>query len=260
MSSFKDSAIETVKTIVYALLIAGIFRTFFFQPFFIPSSSMKDTLLIGDFLFVNKMSYGYSKSSCPQLVNFLCPISGRILDRAPERGDVVVFEHPTQHRAFVKRLVGLPGDRVQMRDGVLYINDEESVQTPDGTFVETYARQGSAGNMPRCANPAPGTGADCIKEKLIETFPDGHSHSILNIGQTRVDNTSVFTVPEGQYFFLGDNRDNSADSRVAQPSGVGFVPEEYLLGRVDRVIFSAEGRSLLFFWTWRLDRFFEKII
>lgn len=260
MSSFKDSAIETTKTIVYALLIAGIFRTFFFQPFFIPSSSMKDTLLVGDFLFVNKMSYGYSKASCPKLVNFLCPISGRILDSAPERGDVVVFEHPTQHRAFVKRLIGLPGDRVQMRDGVVFINGEEAVQTPDGTFIEPYEPQGSVGSLPRCANPAPGTGADCVKEKFVETLPGGHSHSILNIGQTRVDNTNVFTVPEGQYFFLGDNRDNSADSRVAQPSGVGFVPEEYLLGRVDRIIFSSEGRSLLFFWTWRLDRFFEKII
>ncbi|WP_417258234.1 signal peptidase I [Celeribacter sp.] len=257
MSSFKDSAIETVKTVVYALLIAGIFRSFFFQPFFIPSSSMKDTLLIGDFLFVNKMSYGYSKYSCP--FTFMCPVSGRILDKAPERGDVVVFEHPTQHRAFVKRLVGLPGDKIQMKDGVLFINGEESKQTPDGVFVETYEGQGSAGNPPRCANPAPGLGGQCIKEKYVETFPDGHAHSILNIGETRVDNTSVFTVPAGQYFFLGDNRDNSADSRVAQPVGVGFVPEEYLLGRVDRVMFSAAGKSLLFFWTWRLDRFYEKI-
>ncbi|WP_417268937.1 signal peptidase I [Celeribacter sp.] len=257
MSSFKDSAIETVKTVVYALLIAGIFRSFFFQPFFIPSSSMKDTLLIGDFLFVNKMSYGYSKYSCP--FTFMCPVSGRILDKAPERGDVVVFEHPTQHRAFVKRLVGLPGDKIQMKDGVLFINGEESKQMPDGVFVETYEGQGSAGNPPRCANLAPGLGGQCIKEKYIETFPDGHAHSILNIGETRVDNTSVFTVPAGQYFFLGDNRDNSADSRVAQPVGVGFVPEEYLLGRVDRVMFSAAGKSLLFFWTWRLDRFYEKI-
>ncbi|WP_417242419.1 signal peptidase I [Celeribacter sp.] len=257
MSSFKNSATETVKTVVYALLIAGIFRSFFFQPFFIPSSSMKDTLLIGDFLFVNKMSYGYSKYSCP--FAFMCPVSGRILDKAPERGDVVVFEHPTQHRAFVKRLVGLPGDKIQMKDSVLFINGEEAKQTPDGVFVETFEGQGRAGNTPRCSNPAPGLGGQCIKEKFIETFPDGHAHSILNIGETRVDNTSVFTVPAGQYFFLGDNRDNSADSRVAQPVGVGFVPEEFLLGRVDRVMFSAAGKSLLFFWTWRLDRFYEKI-
>ena len=105
-----NAVVETIKTVVYALLIAGVFRTLFFQPFFIPSSSMKSTLLIGDFLFVNKMSYGFSEYSCPKLVRFLCPISGRILDKAPKRGDVVVFEHPTQHRAFVKRLIGLPGD------------------------------------------------------------------------------------------------------------------------------------------------------
>lgn len=261
MSSFKDSAVETIKTIVYALLIAGIFRSFFFQPFFIPSSSMKETLLIGDFLFVNKMSYGYSQHSCPKFVKFLCPISGRILDSAPERGDVVVFEHPTQHRAFVKRLVGLPGDKVQVKDGIVFINGEESKQTPAGTFTEIYEQQGRIGGRPKCANPAPGEGGTCVKERFIEVFPDGHEHTVLNITNTRNDNTAVFTVPEGQYFFMGDNRDNSSDSRVARGNnGVGFVPEEYLLGRVDRIMFSSQGRSLLFFWTWRLDRFYEKII
>nr|WP_319249016.1 signal peptidase I [uncultured Celeribacter sp.] len=260
MSSTKDSAVETVKTVVYALLIAGIFRTFFFQPFYIPSSSMKDTLLIGDFLFVNKMAYGYSTYSCPKLVNFLCPISGRILESEPERGDIVVFEHPTQHRTFVKRLIGLPGDQVQMRDGVIFLNGEEVPQTPDGEFIETYAPQGAARSLPRCANPAPGIGSDCVKEKFIETLPGGRQHSILNVTNTRVDNTGVFTVPEGNYFFMGDNRDNSADSRVAQPSGVGFVPEKYLLGRVDRVMFSSAGKHLVYFWDWRKDRFFKELM
>lgn len=260
MSTAKDSVTETVKTVVYALLIAGIFRSLFFQPFFIPSSSMKSTLLIGDFLFVNKMSYGFSEYSCPKLVRFLCPISGRILASAPERGDVVVFEHPTQHRAFVKRLIGLPGDKIQMKNGVLFINGEESVQTPDGVFSEIFEPQGAGGNTPRCSNQAVGLGGECVKERFIETFPNGDSHKILNIGTSRVDDTPVFTVPSAQYFFMGDNRDNSADSRIAQPTGVGFVPEEFLLGRVDRVIFSAAGKRLFYFWTWRLDRFFEEIV
>jgi signal peptidase I len=260
MSNAKDSVTETVKTVVYALLIAGIFRSLFFQPFFIPSSSMKSTLLIGDFLFVNKMSYGFSQYSCPKLVRFLCPISGRILASAPERGDVVVFEHPTQHRAFVKRLIGLPGDKIQVKDGVLFINGAEAKQTPDGVFTETFAPQGAAGNTPRCSNQAVGLGGECVKERFIETFPNGQSHKILNIAKTRVDDTPVFTVPEAQYFFMGDNRDNSADSRIAQPMGVGFVPEKFLLGRVDRVIFSAAGKRLFYFWTWRLDRFYEDIV
>lgn len=255
----KNSVGETVKTVVYALLIAGIFRSLFFQPFFIPSSSMKETLLIGDFLFVNKMSYGYSRYSCP--FEFMCPFSGRILDSAPERGDVVVFMHPTQKRAFVKRLIGLPGDKIQMKDGVLFINGDEAKQTPDGVFAETYEAQGRGGNRPACANGVVGEGGQCLKERFIETFPNGDSHVILNITDNgRGDNTNVFTVPVGQYFFLGDNRDNSSDSRFPQPSGVGFVPEEFLLGRVDRVIFSSAGKSLLSFWAWRLDRFFEEIV
>lgn len=256
MSNTKDSVGETIKTVVYALLIAGIFRTLFFQPFFIPSSSMKDTLLIGDFLFVNKMAYGYSRHSCPFS---MCPITGRLLGSEPERGDIIVFNHPTQGRAFVKRLIGLPSDKIQMKNGVLFINGEESTQEPDGTFTEVYEQQGAAGNMPRCANPAPGTGGTCVKEKIIETFPDGHRHTILNIADQSSDNTGVFSVPEGQYFFMGDNRDNSADSRFSRASGVGFVPEEFILGRVDRVVFSSAGKRMLYFWTWRKDRFLKAL-
>ena len=256
MSSTNESVKETIKTVVYALLIAGIFRSFFFQPFFIPSSSMKDTLLVGDFLFVNKMAYGYSRYSCPFGI---CPISGRILDKEPQRGDIVVFLHPVEKRAFVKRLIGKPGDKVQVVDGVLFINGEEAKQTPDGTFVETFERQGAQGNTPRCANPEPGLGGDCVKEKYIETLPGGVSHSILNVDDIRLDHTDVFTVPAGHYFFMGDNRDNSTDSRVAQPYGVGMVPEELILGRVDRVIFSSAGKRIVYFWTWRKDRFFKAL-
>ncbi|MDF0600823.1 signal peptidase I [Psychromarinibacter sp. C21-152] len=249
--------VETVKTIVYALLIAGVFRTLFFQPFWIPSGSMKDTLLIGDFLFVNKMAYGYSQYSCPFA---MCPFTGRILGDEPELGDVVVFRHPTTGSDFIKRVIGLPGDKVQVQDGILYLNGQEVPQEPDGVFVETFEAQGPAGSLPQCSNPSPGLGADCIKEKAVETLPNGIAHSVLNIGDTRLDDTPVFTVPEGHFFFMGDNRDNSTDSRVAQGAGgVGMVPFENLIGRADRVMFSSAGRSMLFFWTWRSDRFFEAI-
>ena len=255
-SSIGSGIVETIKTIVYALLIAGVFRTLFFQPFWIPSGSMKDTLLIGDFLFVNKMAYGYSQYSCPF---GMCPFTGRIFGSEPEQGDVVVFRHPVNGADFIKRVIGLPGDKVQVTNGVLYVNGVEATQVPDGQFIETFDRQGPAANLPQCSNPSPGLGADCIKERLTETLPNGVTHSILNIGRTSLDDTSVFTVPEGQFFLMGDNRDNSADSRVEQPGGVGMVPFENLIGRADRIMFSSAGRSMLFFWTWRSDRFFEAI-
>lgn len=256
-STLIEGLVETVKTIVYALLIAGVFRTLFFQPFWIPSGSMKDTLLIGDFLFVNKMAYGYSSYSCPF---GLCPISGRIMGSEPERGDVVVFRHPVNGQDFIKRVVGLPGDKVQMRSGQLFLNGSRVPQTPDGTFVETYERQGPIGNIPLCKEGNPGAGADCTKDKFVETLPNGVQHSVLNVSDSRMDSTGVFSVPEGQFFFVGDNRDNSTDSRVRPEfNGVGFVPYENLIGRADRVMFSSAGRSLFFVWTWRLDRFFEKI-
>ncbi len=253
----KDGIMETVKTVFWALLIAGVFRTLFFQPFWIPTGSMKDTLLIGDFLFVNKMAYGYSQYSCPFA---MCPISGRILASEPEMGDVVVFRHPTLGTDYVKRLIGKPGDKIQIQDGVLSINGEEATLVRDGTFEEIYRSQGRFGTFPLCSNGPVGQGGTCVKEKYIETLPNGVQHSVLNVGDGRLDDTNVFTVPEGHYFFMGDNRDNSTDSRVSQrANGVGFVSEEYLLGRVDRVIFSAAGKRLLFFWTWRGDRFFKKI-
>ena len=269
----KGSSIwETVKTVFWALVIAGLFRTLFFQPFWIPSGSMKDTLLIGDFLFVNKMAYGYSYASCPSIrlggINIdakdICGWLGadntRILGSEPERGDIIVFRHPVDGTDFIKRLIGLPGDRIQMRGGVLHINGTPVKIEPAGEFVEEFAPQGPMRIRPRCANGVVGLGADCVKPRFTETLPEGRSHAILDIGNQRADNTGVFTVPEGHYFFMGDNRDNSTDSRFPQAvGGVGFVPYENLIGRANRVIFSSAGRSMLAFWTWRGDRFFERL-
>ncbi|MCJ7871215.1 signal peptidase I [Phaeobacter sp. J2-8] len=269
-----NAIVETVKTIVYALLIAGVFRTVFFQPFWIPSGSMKDTLLIGDFLFVNKMAYGYSYASCPSVIvprfgidvdakDFCGWADGdntRLFGGEPERGDVAVFRHPVTGRDFIKRVVGLPGEKIQIKDSVLHINDTPVKVEADGIFAELACPQGPQGLSPRCANAPVGNGATCEKEKFIETLPNGVSHSTLNIGPQSSDNTPVFTVPEGHYFMMGDNRDNSTDSRFPQQiGGVGFVPFENFVGRADRVMFSSAGRSMLAFWTWRGDRFFKGI-
>lgn len=256
-STGKDGIWETVKTVVYALLIAGVFRTLFFQPFWIPSGSMKETLLIGDFLFVNKMAYGYSQYSCPFGA---CPFSGRLFGSEPERGDIVVFRHPVTGADFIKRVIGLPGDRVQMRDGLVVLNGEPLPQEPAGTFEEVFERQGPLGQFPRCANSPVGEGGICEKERLRETMPGGRSYNVLNINDSFADNTAAFVVPEGHFFFIGDNRDNSQDSRSPQSAGgVGFVPFENLIGRANHVVFSSSGRSMLYFWTWRSDRFFVRL-
>ncbi|MFD1159806.1 signal peptidase I [Roseovarius aestuarii] len=270
----KNSIVETIKTVVYALLIAGIFRTIFFQPFWIPSGSMKDTLLIGDFLFVNKMAYGYSYASCPSIriqrlginvdaadiCGFLDGDNSRILGSEPERGDIIVFRHPVTGADFIKRLIGLPGDEIQMKNSVLHINGEAVKLEDGGVFEEKFEAQGPLRNTPRCENGVVGEGAMCKKSRQIETLPNGESHSILNITSQRSDNTGIFRVPAGHYFFMGDNRDNSTDSRFAQQvAGVGFVPYENLIGRAGRVVFSSAGSRMFYFWTWRGDRFFKRL-
>ncbi|KPA23549.1 Signal peptidase I [Shimia sp. SK013] len=269
-----NGIVETIKTVVYALLIAGVFRTLFFQPFWIPSGSMKDTLLIGDFLFVNKMTYGYSYASCPSIrlqrfgVNidakdicgWLDGDNKRIWGGEPERGDVVVFRHPVTGQDYIKRLIGLPGDKVQIKASVPYINGVPVKHMPDSVFEELKEPQGPERRPPSCENDPVGFGGICVKSRKIETLPNGKSYGVLNIGTTSVDNTGVYSVPEGHFFFMGDNRDNSVDSRVGQNRrGVGFVPYENLIGRADRIMFSSAGRSMFFFWTWRGDRFFKAV-
>ncbi len=269
-----NSVVETIKTVVYALLLAGLFRSLFFQPFWIPSGSMKSTLLIGDFMFVNKMAYGYSYASCPSVIiprfgvnidaedicGFLRKDNKRLFGGDPERGDVVVFRHPVTGRDYIKRLMGLPGDTVQVVDGQIVINDVKVERQPAGIFTETMEPQGPFGNRPRCSNGAVGDGAVCEKQRYIEKLPNGVTFSSLEIGEQRLDNTPVFTVPEGHFFFIGDNRDNSTDSRVRQVrGGVGMVPYEDLVGRADRILFSSAGSSMFYFWTWRGDRFLKGI-
>ncbi len=263
---------ETIKTVFWALVIAGIFRTILFQPFWIPSGSMKDTLLIGDFLFVNKFAYGYSYASCPtvriarlgidvdakDICGFLDGDNTRLMGGEPERGDIIVFRHPVNGTDFIKRVVGLPGDKIQVTKGVLQVNGEAVITEEAGVFEETFAAQGPLQRRPRCENGAVGKGASCTKSRFRETLPSGRGYHTLNITTQRSDNTGVYSVPEGHYFFMGDNRDNSTDSRFPQAvGGVEFVPYENLIGRADRVIFSSAGRSMLYFWTWRGNRFFK---
>lgn len=263
---------DTLKTIFWALVIAGIFRTVLFQPFWIPSGSMKDTLLIGDFLFVNKLVYGYSYASCPnirlgalhldaqKICGFLDRDNTRLFGSEPQQGDIIVFRHPVNGTDYIKRVVGMPGDRVQIINGDLHLNGAPVGLQEAGVFEETFEAQGPLRRTPRCENGVAGLGGLCQKSRQIETLPNGHSHNILNIGVQGSDNTGVYIVPDGHYFFMGDNRDNSQDSRArVTAQGVGYVPFENLIGRADRVVFSSAGRSMLFFWTWRADRFLQKL-
>ncbi len=237
-------AMETAKVIVHALILALIVRVFFYQPFNIPSGSMKDTLLIGDYLFVSKTSYGYSKHSFPFSPDLF---EGRVLGDEPERGDVAVFKLPRDNETdYIKRVIGLPGDRVQMRDGVLYINDKMVPKVRDGNYqgLDYYGRKVS---IPR----------------YRETLPNGVAYHVLDEEPAGAyDNTSVYRVPEGHYFMMGDNRDNSSDSRVL--NNVGYVPYENLIGRADILFFSAtENYSIFTPWTWpgsiRWSRFFNLV-
>ncbi len=236
---------ETVKTVVYALLIALVIRTFFFQPFNIPSASMQATLAIGDYLFVEKFAYGYSRNSFP--FSFM-PFSGRIFGSAPTRGDVVVFKMPNAASAdymkdYIKRVIGLPGDRIQMIDSRLYLNDKIVPRVRVQDYVETI--DGVENHVPQ----------------YKETLPGGKSYLTLDrMRDGELDNTGVYVVPAGHYFMMGDNRDNSDDSR----EHVGYVPAENLVGKAEFLFFSIDtGDDWWAFWKWpaeiRYSRMFTGI-
>lgn len=220
---------ETLKTVAIALAIALVIRVVLFQPFNIPSGSMKSTLLVGDFLFVSKMAYGYSRHSLP----FSPPLpEGRIFGSLPERGDVVVFKLPQEEKtAYIKRVIGVPGDRIQVKDSALFLNGEQVERTRVDDFVETDVT-GYTRRIPR----------------YRETLPDGTSYFILDeLPNGHLDNTREFLVPDGHLFMMGDNRDQSLDSRVQDR--VGFIPVENVVGRADFLFFSKDAQSsFLEFW------------
>jgi signal peptidase I len=236
---------ETVKVIIQALLIAVVVRTVLFQPFNIPSGSLIPTLLIGDYLFVSKYSYGYSKHSIP----FSPPVfSGRIFGSEPKRGDIVVFKLPKDNSTdYIKRVVGLPGDKIQVIGGVVQINGKP-VHRERVTDYQTTDLYGRPISVPR----------------YKETFPEGTSHFVIERDNDRGywDNTNVYTVQPGHYFMMGDNRDNSTDSR--DEASVGAVPAENLVGRAEIIFFSIDERASLWRpWEWpqyiRWNRMFERI-
>jgi signal peptidase I len=239
---------ETGKIIIQALILAMIVRVFFYQPFNIPSGSMKDTLLVGDYLFVSKLSYGYSRYSFP----WGPPIfEGRIFDAKPKRGDVAVFKLPRDNSTdYIKRVIGLPGDEIQMIDGVLYINRKAVPKRRVGNFT-AKSESGLTYQIP----------------KYEETLPNGVKYAVLDAEPNApFDNTRVFKVPAGHYFMMGDNRDNSTDSRAQW--GVGFVPYQNFVGRAEIIFFSGafddpDAFRVLTPWRWPFDvrwrRFFNLV-
>jgi signal peptidase I len=236
--------LDTIKTIVYAVLIALVVRTVAYEPFNIPSGSMVPTLLVGDYLFVSKFSYGYSRYSLPLGLPLF---SGRIFFHSPERGDVLVFKLPTDNSTdYIKRVIGLPGDHIQMKNGILNING----QPVPRRRIEDYVYQ-------------EGNGAVIPLAQYIETLPNGVQHRIIEMSDNGpLDNTQEYVVPPGDYFMMGDNRDNSQDSRVL--SAVGYVPAENLIGKAQFIFFSTNGSARLWeIWKWpfaiRYSRLFHGV-
>ncbi len=240
----KKIIIENIKTLFYALIIALIIRSFLIQPFYIPSSSMEPNLLVGDRLFVTKYSYGYSKHSLPFSPHIF---KGRFFFKNPQRGDVIVFKTPADNRTdYVKRLIGLPGDKIQFIDSNLYINNSEILKSKILIKKNIF----------------------CGK-KIIDVFqfqellPEGKKYNTVYSKNFTYQNSDEFIVPENHYFFLGDNRDCSKDSRFL--SSVGYVHKDNLVGKAQFIFFSSDKSvgSIFYFWKWneslRLERFFKKI-
>ncbi len=240
----KNFIIENLKTLIYALIIAVVIRSLFIQPFYIPSSSMEPNLLVGDRLFVTKYSYGYSKHSFP----FSPPIfKGRILFEKPQRGDVVVFKTPADNRTdYIKRLIGLPGDEIRFIDSNLYLNNSEIIKSKISSSDVIF----------------------CGKKKLDvftfeELLPNNRKYISVYLKDFSFQNSDTFIVPENHYFFLGDNRDCSKDSRFL--TSVGYVHKNNLVGKARFIFFSSDKNigSIFAFWKWnksiRFDRFFKKI-
>jgi signal peptidase I len=230
----RSSFWETVRTVIYAVLIAIVIRTTLFEPFNIPSESMRPTLEVGDYLFVSKYSYGYSRYSIPLGLPLF---EGRIVESVPERGDVAVFRKPSEPTVdYIKRIIGLPGDKIQVTNGVLIINGTPVKRERIEDYIETF----------------PGGGVRRI-EQYRETLPSGKTYTTFNLSDSNpLDNTGIYEVPAGHYFAMGDNRDNSIDSRVRpEHDGVGFIPAENLIGRAEVIFFSTDGTAGLFEpWKW----------
>ena len=238
MKNLKSSFVNNLKALFWALLIAGIIRTFAIEPFKIPSGSMKPNLLVGDFLFVSKWNYGYSKYSFPF---GLAPFSGKIFEKNPERGDIIVFKLPGQENInYVKRLLGLPGETIKVIDGEVFIKKNNSLnfeklnQISDDLFFD-----------------------DQYQEEINQLIED--NYKILNITDNGpLDYTPEYIIPQNKYFFMGDNRDNSSDSRVM--SGVGLVPKENMIGKVWFIWLSIDTQfSITKFWTLPLHIRYERL-
>ena len=235
---------ENAKTLLVALLIAIFIRSLFFQPFYIPSSSMEPNLLVGDRLFVSKYTYGYSKHSFPFSPNLF---SGRILYDKPKRGDVIVFKTPADNRTdYIKRLIGLPGDTIQFIDGDVYLNENQILKTKIENLITINCGKFFLNSI-------------AYEEKL----PNGKKYIAVYDKNNNFQNSDKFTVPKDHYFFLGDNRDCSKDSRFL--GSVGYVHKNNLVGKARIIFFSSDYNtgSVIKFWKWnkilRLDRFLKII-